>query len=190
MRRALLCLFLLTACSGGTDDDDARDGGSVVKDAGTRDAGVEEPRDGGPRPSFCEARCDFETRCNAGEVSDYCGADCEDWAALIRPAAIDALASCLGVGDDCSVAGDEDSCFSMAAQAAGTRGIDTMLRDACTMKHTDCGDTFPLALCANDSNIELYETSVIVELNGCFVPAADCGEVLDCFLMAAPRLGG
>ncbi len=191
MRRVAIALLLAAACSGNSDDDDdatsPRDAGAVTRDAGVRDGGAT-PYDGGPLPSFCEARCDFETRCNPGETSDYCGAPCTPWSEAIRPAALEELASCLGVGADCSAAGDEDSCFAMAAQAAGTRALDTMLRDACTTKHTACGDTFPVAICADTNNIELYVDSVLVALNGCFAPNADCMDVFDCFLAAIPSI--
>ena len=188
VRRSALVLVAVAACSGGDDGGDdtttaPRDGGAVVRDGGV------EPRDAGPDLTFCEARCDFEMRCNAGEISDYCGQDCEPWSALHRPEAIVSLEACLGVGEDCSVAGDEDRCFAMAADSAGTRDIDTMLRATCTTKHTACGDTFPVALCADESNVELYTESVISSLAACFAPAADCDGVLDCFLTTIPRLG-
>lgn len=188
-RIALALLFLLASCNGGDDDETTttRDGGTSARDAGTRDGG-DLRYDGGPLPSFCEARCDFETRCNPGQSSDFCGAGCAPWSESIRPAALDALASCLGVGDDCSVAGDEDACYAMAARAAGTRNIDTMLRAACTAKHTECVDTFPLPLCADTNNIELYVDSVIVAVNVCFGPSTDCADVFDCFLDTIPSI--
>lgn len=181
----VLILSTLVAC--GSGDDAPPDGGITARDGGVvRDAGVVEEDAG--TATFCEQRCDFETRCNPGDASDFCGALCEAWSLELRPAAIDALAMCLGVGDDCSVAQDEDSCYRMAAVAAGTRTIDDDLRTACTTKHTSCNDTFPLGLCDPNNNVELYVDSVIAEATSCFDAGADCSAVFDCFLAALPSI--